>query len=144
VIDRELQLHRSSGMLFSPQRHKSGRQITVHCLQPVNARMARSANRHQPARRVVIRPAMVDMDSARVRIRHSADLAVPAITLEDFVAVAGKAIARMPQASQASAAETGRPRRGLSADTKERALPWEMRLHRKRLYPITNIIGSNK
>jgi hypothetical protein len=127
VIDRELQLHRSTGMLFSPQRHKSRRQITVHRLQPVNARMARRANRHEPARRVVIRPAMVDMDSARVRIRHSADLAVPAITLEDFVAVAGKAIARMPQASQAPAAQAGRPRGGLSAGTKERALRWGSR-----------------
>ena len=129
-------------MLFGPERDKRGRNIPVHRSKPVDAGMARCAYGDEPPRCVLVRPAMMHVNASWVRIRYSAHLAVPAIALEDFVAVPGEAIPRMAQASQARRAQARRAGIGLPAGTEQRALAWEVGLHRRRLYPITAIIGS--
>ena len=105
-------VEQGAGMLFGPERDKSGRKVAVHGSEAVYAGMARCAYRDEPSRRVLVRPAMVDVNASRVRIGYSAHLAVPEIALENFVAVASKAIPRMAETSQARRAQARRPGSG--------------------------------
>ena len=109
----KLQLHRSAGMLFVPERDQRRFEPAAHRAQPVDASMAGGTQGDQEARVVDARPAVVD---GQFTIGPTG-AAAPSVTLQNLLAVAGEAAAGMPflpvtARAQSAAKEPRGSRRG--------------------------------